>query len=238
MKEHRDARQTGRRKLEDERADRRSGGDRRAGGDASRPEIGGADLPARHADRGDGRARGGRPGGRGRAILPPGRSGAHTGDLSAAMLADAGATHVIVGHSERRADHGERNDDVRAQARAVLEAGLKVIVCVGETEAQRDASNTLEIISGQLAGSVPDLVTGENLSSPMNRSGPSARAAPPPPTRSARCMISSAPSWWRVSARAWASPSGCSMAGRSSRAMPMRSSRSPMSTARLSAAPR
>jgi triosephosphate isomerase len=91
------------------------------------------------------------------------QSGAHTGDLSAAMLADAGASHVIVGHSERRADHGERNDDVRAQARAVLEAGLKVIVCVGETEAQRDASNTLEIISGQLAGSVPDLVTGENL---------------------------------------------------------------------------
>ena len=93
----------------------------------------------------------------------PAASGAHTGDLSASMLADAGASHVIVGHSERRADHGERNDDVRAQARAVLEAGLKVIVCVGETEAQRDASNTLEIISGQLAGSVPDLVTGENL---------------------------------------------------------------------------
>jgi triosephosphate isomerase len=93
----------------------------------------------------------------------PAEGGAHTGDLSAAMLADAGASHVIVGHSERRADHGERNDDVRAQARAVLEAGLKVIVCVGETEAQRDASNTLDIISGQLAGSVPDLVTGENL---------------------------------------------------------------------------
>jgi len=90
-------------------------------------------------------------------------SGAHTGDLSAEMLADAGARYVIVGHSERRADHGEKNDDVRAQARAVLGAGVKVIVCVGETEAERDASNTLEIISGQLAGSVPDLVTGENL---------------------------------------------------------------------------
>jgi triosephosphate isomerase len=93
----------------------------------------------------------------------PAEGGAHTGDLSAGMLADAGATYIIVGHSERRADHGESNDDVRAQARAVLEAGLKVIVCVGETEAQRDASNTLDIISGQLAGSVPDLVTGENL---------------------------------------------------------------------------
>ncbi|MCU4651771.1 triose-phosphate isomerase [Roseibacterium sp. SDUM158016] len=93
----------------------------------------------------------------------PAESGAHTGDLSAAMLADAGASYVIVGHSERRADHGEGDDDVRAQARAALAAGLRVIVCVGETEAQRDASNTLDIISGQLAGSVPDLVTGDNL---------------------------------------------------------------------------
>jgi triosephosphate isomerase len=93
----------------------------------------------------------------------PAESGAHTGDLSAGMLADAGATYVIVGHSERRADHGERNDDVRAQARATLAAGLRTIVCVGETEGQRDASNTLDIISGQLAGSIPDVVTGENL---------------------------------------------------------------------------
>jgi len=79
------------------------------------------------------------------------------------MLADAGATYVIVGHSERRADHCECNEDVRAQARAALEAGLRIIVCVGETETERDASNTLDIISGQLAGSVPDLVTGESL---------------------------------------------------------------------------
>jgi len=93
----------------------------------------------------------------------PEASGAHTGDLSAAMLADAGATYVIVGHSERRADHCECNEDVRAQARAALEAGLRIIVCVGETETERDASNTLDIISGQLAGSVPDLVTGESL---------------------------------------------------------------------------
>jgi triosephosphate isomerase len=93
----------------------------------------------------------------------PAASGAHTGDVSAAMLADAGATWVIAGHSERRADHGERNEDVRAQARAAIEAGLGVIVCVGETEGQRDASNTLDIISGQLAGSIPDLVTGERL---------------------------------------------------------------------------
>jgi len=89
-------------------------------------------------------------------------SGAHTGDVSAEMLADAGATYVILGHSERRADHGESNAQVRDQAKAALAAGLKVIICVGETEAQRDASNTLEIISGQVAGSVPDAATGEN----------------------------------------------------------------------------
>jgi triosephosphate isomerase len=93
----------------------------------------------------------------------PEESGAHTGDISARMLADAGATHCIVGHSERRADHCERNEDVRAQARAALSTGLRVIVCVGETETQRDASNTLDIIMGQLAGSVPDLVTGDSL---------------------------------------------------------------------------
>lgn len=90
------------------------------------------------------------------------QNGAHTGDVSAEMLADAGASYVILGHSERRADHGERNEAVRDQAKAALAVGLKVIICVGETEAQRDASNTLEIISGQVAGSVPDAVTGEN----------------------------------------------------------------------------
>ncbi|WP_025312659.1 triose-phosphate isomerase [Roseicyclus elongatus] len=93
----------------------------------------------------------------------PQASGAHTGDISAEMLADAGATHVILGHSERRADHGESDDTVRAQARAALAAGLTCIICVGETEAQRDAANTLDIISGQLAGSIPDLSTGESL---------------------------------------------------------------------------
>jgi len=89
-------------------------------------------------------------------------TGAHTGDISAEMLADAGASYVILGHSERRTDHGETSADVRAQANAALEAGLKLVICVGETEAQRDAANTLEIISGQVAGSVPDAVTGEN----------------------------------------------------------------------------
>ncbi|PIE14329.1 MAG: triose-phosphate isomerase [Rhodobacterales bacterium] len=90
-------------------------------------------------------------------------SGAHTGDISAQMLADAGASHVIVGHSERRQDHGESNEDVRNKARAAMQAGLVAIVCCGETDAEREAQNTLEIISGQLASSIPDNATGENL---------------------------------------------------------------------------
>ena len=90
-------------------------------------------------------------------------AGAHTGDISASMLADAGAAYVILGHSERRQDHGESNEDVRVKARTALAAGLKVVICVGETLTEREASNTLDIIGGQLAGSIPDLVTGENL---------------------------------------------------------------------------
>ena len=83
-------------------------------------------------------------------------SGAHTGDISAEMLKDAGAKYIIVGHSERRADHGESDTDVRAKAQAVHRAGLKAIVCVGETEAERDAGNTLKVITSQLKGSLED----------------------------------------------------------------------------------
>jgi triosephosphate isomerase (TIM) len=86
-------------------------------------------------------------------------SGAHTGDISAAQLADAGAEYVILGHSERRADHGETDALVRAKAEAALKAGLVVIVCVGETEADRDAGRTLDVIGTQLQGSVPDAAT-------------------------------------------------------------------------------
>ena len=89
-------------------------------------------------------------------------SGAHTGDISAAMLKDAGASHVILGHSERREDHGESDDDVRGKARAALAAGLKVVICIGESLEEREAANTLDIIAGQLAGSLPDVLTGEN----------------------------------------------------------------------------
>lgn len=82
-------------------------------------------------------------------------SGAFTGDVSAPMLADAGAQFVIVGHSERRAMHGECDAAVRAKAEAALAAGLEVIVCVGETEAERDAGQAEAIVTGQLAGSLP-----------------------------------------------------------------------------------
>jgi triosephosphate isomerase len=81
--------------------------------------------------------------------------GAHTGDISAAMLKDAGAGFVIVGHSERRADHSETDADVKAKAEAALAAGLAVIVCVGETEAQRDAGQAESVVAAQLAGSLP-----------------------------------------------------------------------------------
>ncbi|GGO26053.1 triosephosphate isomerase [Gemmobacter aquaticus] len=82
-------------------------------------------------------------------------SGAHTGDVSAAMLKDAGATHVILGHSERRADHGESDALICSKTQAAIAEGLVAIVCVGETEAQRDAGRTLAVVGEQLKGSVP-----------------------------------------------------------------------------------
>lgn len=88
--------------------------------------------------------------------------GAHTGDVSAEMLADAGATHVIVGHSERRADHAEGDATVAAKAAAAHAAGLTAIVCLGETEAQRDAGETLAVVAAQLAGSLPAGATAAN----------------------------------------------------------------------------
>jgi len=90
----------------------------------------------------------------------PKPSGAHTGDISAPMLRDAGATWVIIGHSERRADHGETDALVRAKAEAAAAAGLKAIVCVGETEAERLAGQETEVVGRQLAGSLPDGFAG------------------------------------------------------------------------------
>ena len=82
-------------------------------------------------------------------------SGAFTGDISAAMLGDAGADFTIVGHSERRAMHGEKDAVVRAKAESAQAAGLSVILCVGETEAQRDSGKAEEVVAGQLKGSLP-----------------------------------------------------------------------------------
>jgi triosephosphate isomerase (TIM) len=93
----------------------------------------------------------------------PKASGANTGDISAEMLADAGASAIIVGHSERRADHGEGDGLVRQKAEAAWRAGLTAIVCIGETQAQRDAGQTLDICRGQLTGSLPDTATSGNL---------------------------------------------------------------------------
>ncbi len=90
-------------------------------------------------------------------------SGAHTGCVSAEMLKEAGAHYAIVGHSERRADNHETDAEVRAKAEAVIAAGLIAIVCVGETEAERDAGRAVEVVERQLAGSVPSGGTGATL---------------------------------------------------------------------------
>ena len=91
-------------------------------------------------------------------------SGAHTGCVSAHMLVDAGASLTIVGHSERRAAQHEQDHDVLAKADAAHKAGLKVIICVGETLAERDAGNALNIVLGQVAGSLPQNISGDWLS--------------------------------------------------------------------------
>src|SRR4030081_1777474 len=93
----------------------------------------------------------------------PKASGAHTGDISAEMLADAGASYVTSGHPERRADHGETDALVRQKAEAAWRAGLTAIVCIGETQAHRDDGQTLPVCGGQLKGSLPDAATAANL---------------------------------------------------------------------------
>ncbi|OLP60074.1 triose-phosphate isomerase [Xaviernesmea oryzae] len=89
-------------------------------------------------------------------------SGAYTGDVSAEMIADLFATHVIVGHSERRKDHAESDELVLAKAQAALGVGLQAIICVGETQAERDAGQTLDVLARQIAGSVPEGASAGN----------------------------------------------------------------------------
>lgn len=89
-------------------------------------------------------------------------AGAHTGDIAAEMIADLGGKLVIVGHSERRTDHGETDAEVRAKAEAAWRAGLLAVVCIGETEAERRAGATLDVLARQISGSVPEGVTALN----------------------------------------------------------------------------
>ncbi len=89
-------------------------------------------------------------------------TGAHTGDIAAEMLADAGASAVIVGHSERRWDHGELDSQIRAKAEAAHRAGLIAIICVGETAGERKIGLTLDVVGRQLAGSVPKAASAAN----------------------------------------------------------------------------
>jgi triosephosphate isomerase len=89
--------------------------------------------------------------------------GAHTGDISAVMLKDIGCRFVILGHSERRADHGESDAMVKAKAEAARKAGLIPIVCIGETQAERDSGRTLEVVGRQVTGSLPEGLSAETL---------------------------------------------------------------------------
>jgi len=88
--------------------------------------------------------------------------GAHTGDISAEMLSDAGCSGVIVGHSERRADHGETDSLIRDKAAAAHRAGLTAIICIGETLEEREAGRTLDVVTGQLDSVLPPSVTGDD----------------------------------------------------------------------------
>ena len=90
-------------------------------------------------------------------------NGAHTGDTSAELLAAIGCRFVIVGHSERRADHRETSDDVKQKAQAALNVGLTPIICVGETREERDAGKTGDVISKQVADSLPESSTSETI---------------------------------------------------------------------------
>lgn len=92
----------------------------------------------------------------------PAAQGAHTGDTSAGMLADAGADFVILGHSERRSDHGETDDQVAAKAQAAWAAGLTAIICIGETRAEYEEGRTLDVLRSQITGSLPEGATAQN----------------------------------------------------------------------------
>lgn len=88
--------------------------------------------------------------------------GAHTGDTSPEMLKDIGCSYVLLGHSERRADHGESNELINKKSLSAYAQGIKAVICIGETESQRDAGKTIEVCTSQILGSVPTTATSEN----------------------------------------------------------------------------
>ena len=92
----------------------------------------------------------------------PAEKGAHTADISATMLSDLGCRFVIVGHSERRTDHGETDEEVKAKASAAQAAGLTAIICIGETEGEHDAGKTFDVVKSQLSGSLPEASSSAN----------------------------------------------------------------------------
>ncbi len=162
-------------------------------------------------------------------------SGAHTGDLGAAMLVDAGCRSVIVGHSERRHGHGETNHLVRAKAAAAQAAGLIPIVCIGETEAEWQAGRTLEVLDGQLEGSLPEAASATNLIvayEPVWAIGTGRSPGDDDIVRIHAHVRRGSPRWSRTAPR-WV----CCMAARSRPAMPVGSWRWPRSMARWSVAP-
>ena len=165
-------------------------------------------------------------------------SGAHTGDISAPMLADAGAAFVIVGHSERRADHGESDALVRAKALAALEAGLTPIVCVGETRAQREAGEAEAIVASQIAGSIPAGVAARASRAGLrahlgHRHGADADAA----RRGENARLRAGKARRLARRRQGRGARESSTEARSSRRTPRSCSASPTSMARWSAAP-
>lgn len=128
-------------------------------------------------------------------------AGAFTGDISAEMLKDAGASAVIVGHSERRQHHGETDAIVAAKARAARRAGLLAIICIGETKSQRLDGKALSVCGDQIAGSVPEGMTSSAIAigyEPLWAMEPGTRR---PRSRSRKCMATSAGALSRVWAR-------------------------------------
>lgn len=142
------------------------------------------------------------------------KSGAFTGEISAGMLVDLGVEYVIVGHSERRQYFAETDETVNKRAKAALAAGLNVIVCVGESLAQREQGVTEELVRMQTKIACrafrPKRCSAWSL--PTSRFGPLAQAAPPPASRRRKCARPSAKWWASCMARLWPRPPRCSMA--------------------------